>query len=58
VIPDSQEAICPTNTRGLAQLAERLSQALKDEAELNTAVTRLLKARIDWQINTPDAAQL
>jgi hypothetical protein len=31
----------------LAELAERLSQALKDEAELNTAVTRLLQARKD-----------
>jgi hypothetical protein len=29
----------------LAELSERLSQALKDEAELNTAVTRLLQAK-------------
>ncbi|MGY0573549.1 hypothetical protein ACTGJ9_022760 [Bradyrhizobium sp. RDM12] len=29
----------------LVELAERLTQALKDEAELNTAVSRLLKAR-------------
>ena len=29
----------------LVELAERLGQALKDEAELNTAVTRLMKAR-------------
>lgn len=29
----------------LADLAERLSQALKDEAELNSAVTRLLNAK-------------
>jgi hypothetical protein len=29
----------------LVELAERLGQALKDEAELNTAVTRLMKSR-------------
>jgi hypothetical protein len=29
----------------LAELSERLSQALKDEVELNTAVTRLLQAK-------------
>jgi hypothetical protein len=29
----------------LAELSERLSQALKDEAELNAAVTRLLQAK-------------
>jgi hypothetical protein len=29
----------------LAELAERLGQALKDEAELNTAVTRLMSAK-------------
>jgi hypothetical protein len=29
----------------LAELSERLSQSLKDEAELNTAVTRLLQAK-------------
>jgi hypothetical protein len=27
------------------RLAERLGEALKDEAELNSAVTRLMKAR-------------
>jgi hypothetical protein len=31
----------------LVELSERLGQALKDEAELNTAVTRLLKAKQD-----------
>ncbi len=31
----------------LVELAERLGQALKDEVELNTAVTRLLKANQD-----------
>jgi hypothetical protein len=29
----------------LAELSERLSQAIKDEAELTTAVSRLMKAR-------------
>jgi hypothetical protein len=29
----------------LVELAERLGQALKDEAELNSAVSRLLKAQ-------------
>jgi len=29
----------------LADLSERLSQALKDDAELNTAVSRLLQAK-------------
>jgi hypothetical protein len=31
----------------LVELAERLGQSLKDEAELNTVVTRLLKAKQD-----------
>jgi hypothetical protein len=31
----------------LTELAERLGQALKDEAELNTAITRLMKAKQD-----------
>jgi hypothetical protein len=29
----------------LVELAERLGQSLKDEAELNTVVTRLLKSK-------------
>src|SRR5438132_4065711 len=33
--------------RDPSELAERLGQALKDEAELNTAVSRLMKARQD-----------
>jgi len=31
----------------LVDLAERLGQSLKDEAELNTVVTRLLKSKQD-----------
>jgi hypothetical protein len=31
----------------LVELAERLGQALKDEAELKTAVSRLMKVRQD-----------
>lgn len=42
----------------IAELAERISQALRDEAELNAAVGRLLKPRekqMENEIATPAA---